>query len=337
MPKTIMMGYSVGDCLNGIDTYITEMIKENHENEYVLLTTQKTHQQLIRYDKYGVIIREVPSLRHPIKQYRTIQAIAKAYKPDEAYFNISESFNGLGAIAAKNAFVPAVTVHSHSSDAGGSSTFLRPFRRILHYMFRPYLLTYADKRIGCSKQAGDWMFGNRKYEIRYNEVDKSRFRFNKEVRQEKRQELGIGNKYVIGHVGELSYAKNQEYILEIARSLKRRGEKNIVFLLVGKGTDDEKFRNEIRRQGLEEMVMTLGPRYDMPALYWAMDLFILPSRFEGHPIAALEAQAAGLRILISDKIEGIDGVKKIGIDPEDIRIWENQILFTRQPGGLVRG
>ncbi len=72
--------------------------------------------------------------------------------------------------------------------------------------------------------------------------------------------------------------------------------------MIGKGEYENKLRNKVRKLGLEDRVQFLINRSDVNELYQAMDIFVMPSFFEGIPVVAIEAQANGLPCIISDKI-----------------------------------
>lgn len=72
--------------------------------------------------------------------------------------------------------------------------------------------------------------------------------------------------------------------------------------MAGSGPDEGATRAEVRRLGLDNDVMFLGQRSDVYDLYQALDLYMLPSLYEGFPVAAVEAMATGLPCLLSDTI-----------------------------------
>lgn len=107
---------------------------------------------------------------------------------------------------------------------------------------------------------------------------------------------------VFGHVGSFTAIKNQTFLLDVlAAYIRRYG--SAWLILVGDGP----LRNEVMRKasrlGLQERVRFLGQRQDVPRLLaGAMDVFLFPSLFEGLPLSCLEAQAAGLRLVVADRV-----------------------------------
>lgn len=104
----------------------------------------------------------------------------------------------------------------------------------------------------------------------------------------------------------------------------------MVLLLVGEGPDEQRFRNKLKEQNLEEYVIFYGVSKKVQELFMAMDVFVLPSHFEGLPIVGVEAQAAGLPVIFSDKITREAKLKEdvvyLGIEDKDAESWVKNII-----------
>ena len=141
--------------------------------------------------------------------------------------------------------------------------------------------------------------------IMKNAIDANQYRYNEETQNRMREELGISGKKVIGHVGRFFPQKNHTFLIDIFKAVHDR-DKNTVLLLVGGGEADDTLKNQIRHKvkdlGLEDSVKFLGVREDVEKVVQAFDVFLLPSLFEGLPVTMVEAQAAGLPCVISDKV-----------------------------------
>ena len=202
--------------------------------------------------------------------------------------------------AAWLAGVPVRIAHSHSTAAKGETK-----KNILKYILRPFSKVFATDYAACSKYAGQWLFGKKAMEqgkvtIFNNAIDLEKFKFDPAVREEVRRELGIEDKFVIGHVGRFCYQKNHEFLIDIFQEVYRQNP-NAVLLLVGDGEDRARIEERVSKLG---GVIFLGNRLDVYRLYQAMDVFVFPSRSEGLGMAAIEAQAAGLPCVISDAVTG---------------------------------
>jgi glycosyltransferase involved in cell wall biosynthesis len=168
----------------------------------------------------------------------------------------------------------------------------------------------------CSKAAGDWMFGrDTKYEVINNAIDIDKFKFNQIKRDKIRKELGCSDKFVVGHVGRFDYQKNQEFIISLLPRLQAfRNNLQVVF--VGEGEDLERIKALANDNNVEDICIFLGSRSDVSDLYNAFDAFVLPSRFEGLGIVAIEAQANGLSCFVSDNL------------PIDVKICPNLNMIS---------
>lgn len=137
--------------------------------------------------------------------------------------------------------------------------------------------------------------------------------------EKKKRDLGIGpGRAVIGTVGRLSFPKAPEAGIR-ALSLLAQEKRDVVYLMVGDGEEMEKVRKEISDRGLEDRVLLLGSRDDVGEILKVMDLFILPSRGEGLPLAVLEAMASGIPVVatrVTGNVEAVlDGETGLLVDP----------------------
>lgn len=134
-----------------------------------------------------------------------------------------------------------------------------------------------------------------------NGIDVERFRFAPAARARVRGELGLEGKLVIGNVGRLCYQKNQTFLLDVLKAVQQRCPESAL-LLVGEGEDRPALREKAKKLGLEKAAIFYGLSGHVEELFWAMDVFVMPSRFEGLPVTAVEAQCAGLPCLFADTL-----------------------------------
>ena len=233
--------------------------------------------------------------------------------------------------------MPLITA-AHARSAGVDKGLKGLATRIL----RLPLKNRADYLFTCSKEAGIAVYGARAVrEGRVwtipNAIDAQRFSFQQKVRDEIRSDLGIQDKFVIGHVGRFGFMKNHTYLVDVfAKICETR--KDAVLVLIGQGELEETIREKIKSLGLEDRAYFLGNRYDVEKYYQAFDYFVFPSTFEGLPGSVAEAQAAGLHCLVSDKVTRevalTDLVAYRSIE-EDPGLWAEEILGNAQ-AALVR-
>ena len=225
--------------------------------------------------------------------------------------------------------------HSHNIDS--ASTLSAMAYRLLT---RP-VVKHADYFIGCSPEAGADRFGQKvvesdAFEVLINGIDCNAYRFDAEGRERMRTELGVGgNDLLIGHIGRFNEQKNHGFLLDAFATVKAlRSDAKLA--LVGRGELEETIRAKAAELGIADDVLFLGIRSDIPQLLWAFDVFAFPSRYEGQPVALLEAQAAGLPCVISDAIPPISRVTDVVqvLPADDAHAWAQATLSAAgQTGG----
>lgn len=182
------------------------------------------------------------------------------------------------------------------------------------------------------------MFGVENTIVLRNGVDFKKFKNIHEERAEIRKSLNIpADTLVLGHVGRFIYIKNHKYILEIFKRLISIHPSSYL-LLVGEGETKKEIEIKIKEYKIENKCLILPPQGDIPRLLKAMDVFVLPSLFEGVPIVAIEAQLSGLRLLISNRItkDVLFSENAIPLDINDDPMkWVDTILNTKIKGTIM--
>ena len=223
-------------------------------------------------------------VEHP--EYKIIHSHSRSYA--SIYLKIAKKY-GLKTI-----------IHSHNTSNGKG--LKAKIKDSLQYNLR----NVADYFIGCSLNAGKWLFGENivnsdRFFILNNAIDASKFKFESSIREEYRKQLGIENNKVYIQVGEFNEQKNHKFTIELFSKLIEK-EKNAILLLVGTGEYFDSIKKLTNELGLSDKVMFLGRRDDVNKLLMASDCYLMPSNFEGLSLAAIEAQASGIKCLLSDKV-----------------------------------
>ena len=241
----------------------------------------------------GKIFR-LPNLNPFSRSY--LGALDRFFQEHPEYRIVHSHLDCMSAIplkAAKKHGVPVRIAHSHSSRQD------RDLKYPLKLLFKRRISGQATQLFACGKEAGKWMFGTDDFRVLNNAIDAERYRFDPEVRQEVRKELGIpADAPVVGHVGRFMAPKNHGFLLRIFAELPDHAR----LLLVGDGelrAENERLAEEL---GIRDRVIFAGLRSDVDRMLQAMDVFVFPSLYEGLPLSIIEAQAAGLPCLISDKV-----------------------------------
>lgn len=227
--------------------------------------------------------------------------------------------------AAKKYGVPVRIAHSHNTSQE------RNLKYLVKLYSRSLIPRYATDLFACGEEAGKWMFKNHSFVVMRNAIDAEKFAYNSETARKKREELGIEDKFVLGHVGRFNLQKNHEFLIDIFNEVCKQNE-NAVLLLIGTGELKEEIHEKVRNLGLDEKVMFLGVREDIPELMQAMDVFVFPSLFEGLPVTLVEAQAAGLSCVVSgtitQEIDITENISFIALE-KSAKEWADKILKNK--------
>ncbi len=209
----------------------------------------------------------------------------------------------------------------------------------LIYRFHAYLTRgVADYYMGCSYEAGVDRYGEKiatsnKFKIINNGIKSSDYDYNPQVRAIVRKELGINQRYLIGHIGRFSPVKNHTFMVEVLAELKKSNS-DYAMIFVGDGELRESIENYAKRIGVYDSIIFAGIRNDIYRIVQAIDCFIFPSFNEGLGIGLIEAQAAGLPCVANK--DGIMPLAKISELVEFIPLnlgvvkWATQINQIRK-------
>lgn len=236
-------------------------------------------------------------------------------------------------LAARFAGCEKIVLHSHASNVDGQH--FRWLKTIAHKLCRPLLKFIGTDFITCSDLAGQWMFPNipaKQLTFLKNGIDIDSFRLNTETRQRIREAIGAKGKFVVGHVGRFAYQKNHEFLLKVFQKVKQTTP-DATLLLIGKGELTDAIKRQAKSLGITESVIFYGPADNVNELMQAMDVFVLPSHLEGLPIVGVEAQAAGLPCIFSDRVTrevNLTGnVQFLPISDPDVTKWASAIAATK--------
>lgn len=243
--------------------------------------------------------------------------------------SLSDTLMALISAEADKSGALKVIVHSH---CGGENENIR--HKALVLLSSMIMNRHVDVYCACSKHAADWKFARKHAEsavILNNGIDDERYLYNLEKRLEIRRTLGYNKEdFVVGHVGRFTYQKNHQFLIDIYDELLKRDDHSRL-LLVGDGEDKERIQKLVVDKGLKEKVIFTGPVSNVEDFMLAMDVFVLPSRFEGLPIVGIEAQASDLPIIAADTVSReLDLAGSVTFLPlENPGIWTEKILGAK--------
>lgn len=258
--------------------------------------------------------------------YGKLKKILKEEGPFDVIHCNMDLFNGINLMAARKSGIPVRICHSHNSESQyNTSTLKKIMSRIYRKVMRKLIYKNATVMLGCSKLANDYLYGekwekDRRCSVLYNGIDLNRFTL------ENREKKETDQKKIIT-VGRFNKQKNPFFLLEILIELLKI-RKDICFSWVGEGELKEQIEEIVQKHHLEEEIVFLGRRHDIPQILIQNEYFLFPSLFEGLPITLIEAQACGLECFVSSTVTrevNVGLCKYISLE-KDAKYWAKYIL-----------
>lgn len=319
--------------LGGAESRIMELYRcidrSKVQFDFLVHTTEEGH--------YSKEIRELGGKIYSLPRFKVVN-LAEYKKAIRQFFKEHQEFVAVQGHMTSTASIylpiakkenPSVVTIAHARSAGVD----KGAKGYVTKLLRSSLKHKADYCFTCSEEAGIAVFGKKWVEQGNvwtipNAIDAKRFQYNEAVRNEVREQLGIQDKFVIGHVGRFGFMKNHTYLVDIFAELCKSRE-DMALVLIGKGEEEATIHDKLKALGIEDKVLFLGNKFDVERYYQAFDYFVFPSTFEGLPGSVVEAQAAGLHCLISDRITRevalTDLVSYRSIE-EEPKLWAEEIL-----------
>ena len=295
---------------NGVYRYIFNHMPFIDQNKYQFSFLTKNAEELKEtkeYEKY----------RFPVYKLNGVQRDGKEAFENEIRGILSNGFDAIhlhtsswrGFLIEEVAMdmgISKVIVHSHSTGIDFESKEERDRIYADHIRYKEaFSMKYATDVCACSKLAADWLFSEKiprdRIHIMPNAIDVRRFTYDSGVRFRTRKALGIDGRIVLGNVGRYSYTKNQDFLVDCffdAYQINKR----LFLILIGQGENIDRVKNHVKELGMENNIHCYGWKDNISDYLQAMDVFCLPSKFEGLPISVVEAQAAGMKCLVSDQV-----------------------------------
>ena len=254
------------------------------------------------FESNGSIIYKLPHRgRHP---FQFLKQLAQLFKEHPEYHTVycnMMSCSFIEPLILARLFNRKVVSHCHTTQLHDSLK-----TRMLNKINKPLVKLLTDQYWACSYEAGKWMFGEKiadsKLKIIYNGIEVKQFDFNEKVREQYRNKFNVNDMFVVGHVGRFEYPKNHFFIVNVFEKIVEQ-HKDSILLLIGDGSMKTEIKELVLEKGLEKQVKFLGNRSDIKELLQAMDVFIMPSWYEGISVAAIEALASGLKVFCSENVD----------------------------------
>lgn len=299
---------------NGVASYIMNYFRNIDHSKIkmdfvVLRDIPSPYYEIIK--KNGGTVFVMPSPKNMKVYCKKIKEIYTAGKYDIIHCNVVNSSVPYLYYAKKQGIKTRI-LHSHATKSAEVK-----WKEIRNNLITPMALKNANVFFACSKMAGDYLFKDRPYTVINNALDLDCFKIDLKKREQIRSEMNLEDKFVIGTVGRVAYQKNPFFALDVFKKVLTENP-DTVYLWIGSGPLDDKAKDYAKEIGIDSNMKFLGNREDVRDLYQAMDVFFLPSLYEGLPVVGIEAQACGLPIVLADTITKemkiTDNVQYISLD-----------------------
>lgn len=232
---------------------------------------------------HKIKLYEIPlRTSHPIKYFHKLFMIIKNGNFNIVHVNGNSGSMLIEMMAAFLAGVKVRIAHSHNTKTS------HPF---LNSIMNPFLELLVTHRFACNNAAGKWLFGSRKFWVIKNGLNLEHYQYKAGFKDK-------GNKIILGNVGRFNFQKNQEFLIDLIKQMNSE----FTLLLIGNGDNFDSLKEKVNRSNLEDKVIFTGTVNNVHEYLKKMDVFLLPSRFEGQPYSVIEAIASGLPILISNTV-----------------------------------
>ena len=200
----------------------------------------------------------------------------------------------------------------------------------IRYIMEQYSIKYANIFFACSDLAGQYNYHGKNYIMLNNGVDTDKFKYNEHVRNEYKKKMDLENNKSCLHIGRFDIQKNHSFLINFFNDLYKI-DNNYILLLLGDGPMREEIQNKVDAMDCRKNIRFLGSRNDINNLLSVSDIFLLPSLYEGLPLTLIEAQASGIKCIISNTITKEanlinENVKYLSI--KNKKIWINEIINT---------
>ena len=282
--------------------------KEFYDDEIASLGGRK---YFVHSDKKNTLIRV-------LEESRQLEAFLQEHHYDIVHIHYTTPLRAFYLVAAKKAGVSTRIYHSHSAEVSGKSKI----KLAIYSYCKRIIDKYATHCFSCSEAAAKWIFSDKalkdgQVKVIHNGIDTNRFKFDENIRKTVRNELGIDkDTFVLINTGRFTEQKNQSFILDIVAEMNKKIKVNL--LLLGDGPLKRQCQDKAKKLEIDRIVKFLGVKSNVQDYLFAADYYVMPSLYEGLPVAGIEAECTGIPCAFSDNIT------------REVAIGENTIFFDLQ-------
>lgn len=277
---------------NVILNYYRSIDKSDMQIDFVIPNELKETLNKELYSCGSTVYKITGRIKNPIKYIKALSNLIKEQKYDIVHAHGNSYTLAVEMYAAKLGKCKIRIPHSHNTTSK---------HMLIHYALKRVFNKSYTHGFACGEKAGKWLYGEKDFEVINNGIDIDKYKFDNEIRKKYRKKYNIEEKIIIGHIGGFTDQKNHKFLINIFFELYKLNS-NYRLMLIGDGNLRIDIETQIRELGLTDKVMLMGKTLDVPNLMQAMDIIIMPSKYEGLPLTLVEAQSACLPCFISTDI-----------------------------------
>lgn len=318
----------------GVETLLMELYrcldKKKIQFDFIVDTKDKLPEFQEISEGGGRVFQMGRYLDSPINYQRELNKVLLKYSDEYSVLHCHSVIRAFPVLwAARRYDIQKRILHSHSHSLQGSKfAYFAPIITTL-------TIPLATDLLACSEAAGRYFFHHRHFNVFSNTIRVQRFMYSQLDRIRVRKRYGIGgDSMVVGHTGRFTHLKNHDFLLRVFAELNK-AVPDAHLILVGEGPLEKKYRGLAADLGVADNVVFAGLQADVPSFLSAMDVFVLPSHFEGFGISLLEAQANGLPCLASSviqrEVQVTPSVTTLSLD-DSVANWCNELRLLHQKG-----
>lgn len=317
-------GNGIASCMMN---YYDGLLSAGYQVDFILLNdVPSQHMEYVKSHGGNIYIYPLNTGKPNKRNYLFVKKVLKNGNYHIIHNNLT-GFNGTSFLReAKIAGIKNRIHHSHNPLESSSIK-----SRVRSFIYDPMCARLSTCGLACSSLAGNDVFGTKKYIILPNAIYPDLYSYDEDYRNTFRNQYQLENKFVIGTICRQAEQKNPYFIIDVFEEiLKKNKEAHLIW--VGSGPLMDSIKNYIDNKGLTKNILLLGARTDANKIYSAMDVFFLPSFFEGLGLVFIEAQVSGLQCFASDRVPRDTAVTKnikyISLK-KNAEYWAKMILTSK--------
>lgn len=289
----------------GVESVILNYSKQMDDQKFefhIITQDINDHKCIKDFENNGFIVHIITHKRKSLlKNVFEIFAIFKQEKFDIVHSQMTLT-NFYVLFIAKMLNIKIRLSHSHNYFCTNN-----PIKKIIYTLLAIINQVVATDYLSCGVDAAVFLFGKKNVEsgkvfILNNAIEIGNYAFDQSVRDRIRMEYSLEDTFCIGHVGRFMNQKNHTFLIDVFNEVNQKNLQSRL-LLIGDGDLIENIRSKVKKLGLEKYVIFTGNIKNVNQMYQVMDVLALPSLYEGLPVVLIEAQASGLKCIVSDKVD----------------------------------